>query len=50
MAQRKKEIEIVAAADLKVLIFGENGTGKKLVAKSIHEASPRAVNPLVYLN
>ncbi len=45
-----KEIEIVAASDLNVLISGETGTGKELVAKAIHEASPRAVNPLVYLN
>lgn len=50
MEQLKKEIEIVAASDLNVLIFGETGTGKELVAKAIHEASPRAVNPLVYLN
>ena len=50
IAQLKKEIEIVAASDLNVLIFGETGTGKELVAKSIHEASPRAANPLVYLN
>ncbi|STQ09703.1 Transcriptional regulator containing GAF, AAA-type ATPase, and DNA binding domains [Enterobacter cloacae] len=50
MVQLKKEIEIVAASDLNVLIFGETGTGKELVAKSIHEASPRAANPLVYLN
>lgn len=50
MVQLKKEIEIVAASDLNVLISGETGTGKELVAKAIHEASPRAVNPLVYLN
>ncbi|MER1976222.1 nitric oxide reductase transcriptional regulator NorR [Pseudocitrobacter faecalis] len=50
MMQLKKEIEIVAASDLNVLISGETGTGKELVAKSIHEGSPRAANPLVYLN
>jgi anaerobic nitric oxide reductase transcription regulator len=50
MQQLKKEIEIVAASDLNVLISGETGTGKELVAKAIHEGSPRAVNPLVYLN
>lgn len=46
----EKEIEIVAGSDLNVLISGETGTGKELVAKAIHEGSPRAVNPLVYLN
>ncbi|KFC06387.1 anaerobic nitric oxide reductase transcriptional regulator [Trabulsiella guamensis ATCC 49490] len=50
MLQLKKEIEIVAASDLNVLISGETGTGKELVAKAIHEGSPRAANPLVYLN
>ncbi|KNC90878.1 nitric oxide reductase transcriptional regulator NorR [Trabulsiella odontotermitis] len=50
MVQLKKEIEIVAASDLNVLIGGETGTGKELVAKAIHEGSPRAANPLVYLN
>lgn len=50
MVQLKKEIEIVAASDLNVLIDGETGTGKELVAKAIHEGSPRAANPLVYLN
>ncbi|HEY2451943.1 MAG TPA: nitric oxide reductase transcriptional regulator NorR [Scandinavium sp.] len=48
--QLKKEIEIVAGSDLNVLIGGETGTGKELVAKAIHQQSPRAANPLVYLN
>ncbi len=38
MTQLKKEIEIVAASDLNVLISGETGTGKELVAKAIDEA------------
>jgi anaerobic nitric oxide reductase transcription regulator len=50
MSQLKKEIEIVAASDLNVLISGETGTGKELVAKAIHENSPRAADALVYLN
>ncbi|WP_417642944.1 nitric oxide reductase transcriptional regulator NorR [Enterobacter kobei] len=50
MQQLKKEIDIVAASDLNVLISGETGTGKELVAKAIHSGSPRAVNALVYLN
>jgi anaerobic nitric oxide reductase transcription regulator len=48
--QLKKEIEIVAGSELNVLIGGETGTGKELVAKAIHQQSPRAANPLVYLN
>lgn len=36
MTQLKKEIEIVAGSDLNVLIGGETGTGKELVAKAIH--------------
>ncbi|HHG8775197.1 TPA: nitric oxide reductase transcriptional regulator NorR [Raoultella planticola] len=50
MRQLKKEIDIVAASDLNVLISGETGTGKELVAKAVHQGSPRAANPLVYLN
>ena len=48
--QLKKEIDIVAASDLNVLISGETGTGKELVAKAVHQGSPRAANPLIYLN
>ena len=44
------EIAMVAPSDATVLIHGDTGTGKELVAKAIHQGSPRAVNPLVYLN
>ncbi|MGS2977443.1 sigma 54-interacting transcriptional regulator, partial [Escherichia coli] len=50
MTQLKKDSEMLAASDLNVLSSGETGTGKELVAKAIHEASPRAVSPLVYRN
>ena len=50
VVQLKKEIEIVAASDLNVLISGETGTGKELVAKAIHQQSPRVEQALVYLN
>ena len=43
-------VERVAPARSTVLITGESGTGKELVAKAIHEASPRANNPFVAVN
>src|SRR5687768_6552979 len=43
-------VERVAPARSTVLISGESGTGKELVAKAIHEASPRAEQPFVPVN
>ena len=43
-------VERVAPARSTVLVTGESGTGKELVARAIHEASPRAAQPFVPVN
>jgi two-component system, NtrC family, nitrogen regulation response regulator NtrX len=46
----RKQIETAAPTETWVLITGENGTGKELVARTIHQLSPRAHQPLIAVN
>lgn len=47
MESIKKTIEKIAATDASVLITGENGTGKDMMAKEIHNLSRRRSNPMI---
>jgi two-component system nitrogen regulation response regulator NtrX len=50
MRRLMAQLERVAASESRVCIFGETGTGKELVARTIHEKSPRSAGPFVTLN
>ena len=45
-----EKVAVVAEAKITVLLRGESGTGKELIAKAIHELSPRAKRPFIKLN
>ena len=46
----KKFVSMVSASDVPVLVLGETGTGKELVARAIHGQSKRFANPFVAIN
>ena len=50
LQQALRQVDLVAVASTTVLVNGETGTGKELIARAIHERSPRRERPLVKLN
>lgn len=50
MQEVYKRIGLVAQSDSSVLILGETGTGKELVARAIHQHSPRSEHPFIAVN
>ena len=50
MRQLREQIAMAAPTNGRVLIFGENGTGKELVARSVHALSRRRAGPFVEVN
>lgn len=45
-----RQVDQIAPTDATVLIYGETGTGKELIARAIHDRSPRRERPLVKVN
>ena len=50
MKEVMAQVEQVAASETRVCIRGETGTGKELVARTLHEKSPRRAGPFISLN
>jgi len=50
IAELSQEIDRIARSDAKVLVTGESGVGKELVANAIHQRSARAQRPMVAVN
>jgi len=50
LAEVIEKVKLVASTDSSVLILGETGTGKELIARAIHSSSPRKTRPLIKVN
>ncbi len=50
MAAVRALVERAAPSDLPILVLGENGTGKELLARAVHDLSPRRAGPFVRMN
>jgi two-component system, NtrC family, response regulator AtoC len=50
MRELERVVERIAGGDISVLLLGETGVGKEVMAEEIHRRSPRANNPLLRLN
>jgi len=50
LKETMKEIQRASASDATVLVLGESGTGKELMARALHQLSPRAKGPFVAIN
>jgi transcriptional regulator with GAF, ATPase, and Fis domain len=44
------DVQVVARAECAVLVQGETGTGKEVIARAIHESGPRRNGPFISLN
>lgn len=50
MEELLMEAQMVAASDASILLLGESGTGKEMLARAIHNASPRSKQPFIAIN
>jgi two-component system nitrogen regulation response regulator NtrX len=50
MKQLREQIDLAAQSNSRVMILGESGSGKELVARLLHENSKRACNPFIEMN